>query len=78
MKYYVAFIIFLLVFACQQQPEQKAYTPEEPIEFSHSTHAGDLEIDCQTCHTLEDGNSLIASSCATCHPSDSAKYRIGK
>ena len=28
-----------------------AYAPEQPIAYSHKLHAGDLQIDCQFCHT---------------------------
>jgi len=30
---------------------QMGYSPEQPIAFSHEIHAGQLEIDCQHCHS---------------------------
>ena len=29
----------------------KGYKPDQPIYFSHKIHAGDNQIDCQTCHS---------------------------
>jgi hypothetical protein len=29
---------------------QEGYAPDQPIKFSHATHAGVNKIDCQYCH----------------------------
>jgi mono/diheme cytochrome c family protein len=29
---------------------QQGYAPDQPIQFSHATHAGENQIDCQYCH----------------------------
>jgi hypothetical protein len=47
------------------------YQPEQPINFSHKLHAGQMEIDCQYCHTgvAKGRHALIPSTnvCMNCH-----------
>ena len=30
---------------------EQGYSPVQPIDYSHRLHAGELQIDCQFCHT---------------------------
>jgi hypothetical protein len=50
---------------------QQGYAPEQPIKFSHATHAGIQGIDCQYCHdsARKSKHSGIpaASTCMNCH-----------
>ncbi len=50
---------------------QQNYAPEQPIKFSHETHAGINEIDCQYCHdgARRSKHSVIpaANTCMNCH-----------
>ena len=50
---------------------QKNYAPEQPIKFSHATHAGLQQIDCQYCHdgARRSKHSVIpaANTCMNCH-----------
>lgn len=50
---------------------QQGYAPEQPIEFSHETHAGVHKIDCQYCHdgARRSKHSVIpaANTCMNCH-----------
>lgn len=50
---------------------QQGYTPEQPIKFSHATHAGLQKIDCQYCHdgARRSKHSIIPASntCMNCH-----------
>jgi len=50
---------------------QQGYTPEQPINFSHATHAGIQKIDCQYCHdgARRSKHSVIpaANTCMNCH-----------
>lgn len=50
---------------------QQGYAPEQPIKFSHATHAGLHKIDCQYCHdgARRSKHSVIpsASTCMNCH-----------
>lgn len=50
---------------------QQGYEPEQPIKFSHATHAGLQKIDCQYCHdgARRSKQSVIPASntCMNCH-----------
>ena len=50
---------------------QQGYAPEQPIKFSHATHAGINGIDCNYCHdgARRSKQSVIpsASTCMNCH-----------
>lgn len=50
---------------------QQDYQPEQPIKFSHTTHAGVNQIDCQYCHdgARRSKHSVIpgANTCMNCH-----------
>jgi mono/diheme cytochrome c family protein len=50
---------------------QQGYEPDQPIKFSHVTHAGINKIDCQYCHdgARRSKHSVIpaANTCLNCH-----------
>lgn len=50
---------------------QQGYAPEQPIAFSHATHAGHYGLDCQYCHTgaEKSRHSGVPPStlCLNCH-----------
>ncbi|HMP29433.1 MAG TPA: c-type cytochrome, partial [Saprospiraceae bacterium] len=50
---------------------QQGYEPDQPIKFSHVTHAGINKIDCQYCHdgARRSKHSVIpaANTCMNCH-----------
>jgi len=50
---------------------QQNYAPEQPIKFSHETHAGLHKIECQYCHdgARRSKHSVIpsANTCMNCH-----------
>ncbi len=50
---------------------QQGYAPEQPIKFSHETHAGVNKIECQYCHdgARRSKHSVIpaANTCMNCH-----------
>jgi mono/diheme cytochrome c family protein len=50
---------------------QQGYKPEQPIKFSHATHAGLHKIECQYCHdgARRSKHSVIpaANTCMNCH-----------
>jgi mono/diheme cytochrome c family protein len=50
---------------------QEGYQPDQPIKFSHATHAGVHKIDCQYCHdsARKSKHSGIpaANTCMNCH-----------
>ncbi len=75
----VGFIIFTLVILggyttvnnAINLGRQQGYAPEQPIKFSHATHAGLQKIDCQYCHdgARRSKHSVIpaANTCMNCH-----------
>ncbi|MFT5288672.1 MAG: hypothetical protein ACI8QS_001197 [Planctomycetota bacterium] len=56
----------------------QGYAPEQPIEFSHRLHAGELAIDCQYCHfgARRSRNAGVppASVCMNCHRSVTSSF----
>ena len=50
---------------------QQSYQPDQPIKFSHKTHAGIHKIDCQYCHdgARRSKHSIIpaTNTCMNCH-----------
>ena len=75
----VGFIIFTLVILggyttvnnAINLGRQQGYAPEQPIKFSHATHAGLQKVDCQYCHdgARRSKHSVIpaANTCMNCH-----------
>jgi mono/diheme cytochrome c family protein len=59
-----------------------AYKPEQPIKFSHKTHAGKLSINCVYCHSgAEKGKTSgipSANVCMNCHKAISEGPLTGK
>lgn len=47
------------------------YAPQQPVEYSHELHAGQLGLDCQYCHTNVDkskqANIPPTQTCMNCH-----------
>lgn len=62
----------------------QGYSPDQPIKFSHATHAGLNKIDCQYCHdgARRSKHSLIpaANTCMNCHKAIKvgSKYGTGE
>jgi len=75
----VTFLIFALIILgayttvnkATELGRQEGYQPDQPIRFSHATHAGVNKIDCQYCHdsARRSKNSGIPSTntCMNCH-----------
>ncbi len=75
----IAFLVFLAVIFLSNTfvnqavmlGRQIGYAPEQPIQFSHKTHAGDQQIDCKFCHdgARRSKHSVIpsANTCMLCH-----------
>ena len=78
-KSVIGFAIFLLVVLggyttvnnAIHLGRQQGYQPDQPIKFSHATHAGLHQIDCQYCHdgARRSKHSVIpaANTCMNCH-----------
>jgi hypothetical protein len=75
----ITFVIFALVVLggyttvnnAIELGRQQGYEPSQPIKFSHVTHAGIQQIDCQYCHdgARRSKHSVIpaANTCMNCH-----------
>lgn len=72
----IAVFVIIVSFATTyyvSRPERDGigYAPEQPIKFSHKLHAGEMEIDCQYCHTsaAKTRHATVppASTCMNCH-----------
>jgi hypothetical protein len=61
----------LTYFASRAERDGVGYMPDQPINYSHKLHAGDLQIDCQYCHVgVEKSRHAIVpavSVCMNCH-----------
>ena len=60
---------------------QVNYAPEQPIKFSHATHACEQKIDCQYCHdgARRSKHSVIpaTNTCMNCHKAVTAGAQYG-
>ncbi len=60
---------------------QQGYEPDQPIKFSHVTHAGLNKIDCQYCHdgARRSKHSVIpaANTCMNCHKAIKSGSKYG-
>ncbi len=63
--------LFYMVNSAVALGRQQGYAPDQPIKFSHATHAGLQGIDCKYCHdgARRSKHSVIpaASTCMNCH-----------
>jgi cytochrome c2 len=78
-KGFVSFVIFLAIVIggfmtvnnAINLGRQQGYQPDQPIKFSHATHAGLHKIDCKYCHdgARRSKHSVIpaANTCMNCH-----------
>lgn len=61
----------LTYFVSRSERDGVGYAPEQPINFSHKLHAGDMGIDCKYCHAGADKSrhAMVppAGTCMNCH-----------
>lgn len=79
--------LVIAFFALTQTPEaakdyQVAYSPEQPIHFSHRIHASELQMDCQYCHfsarrSTSSGVPPV-QTCYNCHKFVEGRSERGK
>ncbi|MEG8947269.1 cytochrome c3 family protein [Rosettibacter firmus] len=67
----IAITYVITYYVSRPERDGLGYSPEQPINFSHKLHAGDMAIDCQYCHIGVEKvrNALIPSTniCMNCH-----------
>jgi hypothetical protein len=57
----------LTYFASRAERDGVGYTPDQPINYSHKLHAGEMKIDCQYCHVaVEKSRHAMVPAVATC------------
>lgn len=69
---FVILTSFVITFyASRSERDGVGYAPEQPINYSHKLHAGEMGIDCQYCHVgVEKGRHAMippVSTCMNCH-----------
>jgi hypothetical protein len=61
----------LTFYVSRAERDGVGYTPDQPINFSHKLHAGEMGIDCKYCHNAVDKSrhAMVpsASTCMNCH-----------
>ena len=65
---FVATASFIITFfASRAERDGVGYTPDQPINYSHKLHAGEMQIDCQYCHVaVEKSRHAMVPAVATC------------
>lgn len=69
----VSLILIVLLFWYYGSPKNTdvGYRPNQPVDYSHKLHAGDLGIDCRYCHWGVDksphANIPATKTCMNCH-----------
>lgn len=69
---FVALAAFTVTyFVGRAERDGLGYSPTQPIAFSHKLHAGDMQIDCQYCHTSVEKTRFASvpstETCMNCH-----------
>ncbi len=59
---------------------EQGYSPEQPINYSHRLHAGELQINCQFCHSASEHSQhagIPASDvCMKCHKIVTSSFEV--
>jgi hypothetical protein len=67
----LVFLVVLVLLATSPETQITGYMPEQPIEYSHSLHAGELDIDCRYCHVSVERSAAASvpstNICMNCH-----------
>jgi hypothetical protein len=64
-------VVFLVWYYFSPEFTDVGYRPEQPVEFSHEFHAGQLDMDCRYCHNWVEeashSNVPATQTCMNCH-----------
>ena len=64
-------VVFFFTYFGSPEFTDVGYRPEQPIDYSHKLHAGELGIDCRYCHTsVETSQEAMippTQTCMNCH-----------
>jgi hypothetical protein len=65
------FLIFVVWYYFSPEFTVVGYAPEQPVEYSHQLHAGQLGMDCRYCHNWVENSSHAnvppTQTCMNCH-----------
>jgi hypothetical protein len=65
------YLVALAYYAGSPRNTDVGYQPEQPVQYSHALHAGELGIDCRYCHTTVEKTAGAAipptQTCMNCH-----------
>lgn len=66
-------LLWIAWLLAQSPPAAERKGPEQPVPYSHKTHAGTLQLACKSCHTNPDPGETMglppAGTCMGCHQS---------
>ncbi len=72
------YLATVMVYGLSPRTIAVGYAPEQPVEYSHALHVGELGMDCRYCHTTVEGAAFAAipptQTCLNCH-NDVTKLR---
>ena len=64
-------LVFLVWYYFSPEYTDVGYAPEQPVEYSHQLHAGQLGMDCRYCHNFVEmsahANVPSTQTCMNCH-----------
>lgn len=67
------YVVFLLYFGIHPQAMDQGYMPDQPVDYSHALHVGELGLDCRYCHNTVDHSAFASipptQTCMNCHTS---------
>jgi hypothetical protein len=67
----LAFVVFFFWYYGSPKYLEVGYRPDQPVEYSHKLHAGDLGMDCRYCHSQVErsrfANLPTTAVCMNCH-----------
>ncbi len=70
--FFIGFLLWLLMALNRSSYNTQAFVPlDQPVQFSHKHHVGDVGIDCRYCHTSVETNAFAGipptKTCMNCH-----------
>ena len=64
-------VVFFFTYFGSPKFTDVGYRPDQPIDYSHKLHAGELGMDCRYCHTsVEKSQEAVippTQTCMNCH-----------
>ena len=67
----VVYLVVVVAYAQSPETLDVGYEPDQPVEYSHRVHVGELLMDCRYCHTTVETSAHAAipptQTCMNCH-----------